>query len=180
MLQKGYQIFKDSTKPYNLNIIGWRNKDGKVDRFDDFISIYWLGYDGKWNGTTYSATTLPGKPYIKNPLTYRGAAVLAPGQYKGAYSIGTHKTYEALVQVKPVQVYRDNNKNDTIECIPPIEVGMFGINIHKASILNKLVGLSSAGCQVIQNLKDYEEFMQICKIARDFRGNSFTYTLLEI
>ena len=37
----------------------------------------------------------------------------------------------------------------------------------------------SAGCQVIAANDDWHEFMDICRVARDKWGNSFTYTLLE-
>ena len=37
----------------------------------------------------------------------------------------------------------------------------------------------SAGCQVIASNDDWHEFMDICRLARDTWGNSFTYTLIE-
>ncbi len=37
----------------------------------------------------------------------------------------------------------------------------------------------SEGCQVFKRSKDFDEFMSICRKARDKHGNSFTYTLIE-
>ena len=37
----------------------------------------------------------------------------------------------------------------------------------------------SEGCQVFKRSKDFDEFMAICRKAREKHGNSFTYTLIE-
>ena len=37
----------------------------------------------------------------------------------------------------------------------------------------------SAGCQVIADNDDWHEFLDVCQVAREKWGNSFTYTLLE-
>ena len=37
----------------------------------------------------------------------------------------------------------------------------------------------SAGCQVFKKVADFNEFMDICRKARDIWGNSFSYTLIE-
>ena len=61
-----------------------------------------------------------------------------------------------------------------------IEEGMFGINIHRAATARdtKYVNSWSAGCQVINNTKNFYEFMDLCKVSANKFGNSFTYTLI--
>jgi len=57
--------------------------------------------------------------------------------------------------------------------------GVFGINIHKAGADSTYVENWSEGCQVFKKSADFEEFMAICRRAKDIHGNSFTYTLIE-
>ena len=57
--------------------------------------------------------------------------------------------------------------------------GMFGINIHKAGQDSTWVENWSEGCQVFKRVKDFDEFMKICKKAAKIHGNHFTYTLIE-
>ena len=59
-----------------------------------------------------------------------------------------------------------------------IQEGVFGINIHHAGADSTYVNDWSMGCQVFKKLADFEEFMKICRKARDIHGNSFTYTLI--
>lgn len=166
---------------YNLNIVGFRNKYGRPNQFDDTIAVYYKNYEG-WESRFYKATTLPGTPSLLNPINKNGTAILVPGQYESCYQLGAHKgKYKALIQARQVRVYRDNNKDtvyDTAE--RSIESGLFGINIHKASLFSKVVGANSAGCQVIQDSKDYEEFISLCEKAEKVWGNLFSYTLVEI
>ena len=61
-----------------------------------------------------------------------------------------------------------------------IDEGLFGINIHRSNpkTQSEYVENWSEGCQVFKRLKDFEEFMEICRKAREIHGNSFTYTLI--
>lgn len=178
--ERGYEIFSDDIFPYNLNIVGRRRIHSRVNHFDDILEIYWL-YHGQWQSRSYTITTLPGLPWLLKPFTKKGTAVLAAGQYRDAYTIGRFKgRYPALIQVKPVSVYRDANLDDLInKDASTLETGYFGIDIHKAGILTPLVGLSSAGCQVFQKEQDFNDFMSLCNAASHFWGSTFTYTLIE-
>lgn len=168
-------------KPYNLNIVGFRNIFGRPNYFEDTIAVYYQE-EGEWVWECFEATTRPGFHFLLNPLNEKGTAILVAGQYKDSYMLGLHKkSYEALIQKMPVKVYRDNNKNLMYDLDQrTVEEGFFGINIHKASLGAKLVGPDSAGCQVIKNSKDYQKFISLCRKASGFWGNKFTYTLVEI
>jgi hypothetical protein len=182
MRLKGYKVFERSTKPYNLNIVGVRKDNNVPDKFDDAMYVFWE-FRGIWNMYHYTVTTDPGLTYLKSPINVDGTAILKPGQHLGMWEIGLHKgKYEALVQHKPVEVIRDNNKDGLLNFnAPRIELGLFGINIHRALANSEAqaVGGHSAGCQVFQDPMEFDEFMELCQKARGSYGNKFSYTLLE-
>ena len=115
----------------------------------------------------------------------KGTAILKPGQYRGSHKIRKHQgRYEALGQQRPVQVYRDPNRDDKYDLLEEsVDEGLFGINIHRATKYagkkSTQVDKWSAGCQVIAANDDWTTFMKIMRKARAVWGNSFTYTLLE-
>jgi len=110
----------------------------------------------------------------------KGVAKLIPGQYRGVYSIDKHQgKYEALCQRNgTVTIFRDHNKDLTFDEVIR-DNGMFGINIHKAGQDSTWVENWSEGCQVFKRVRDFDEFMKICRIAAKIHGNHFTYTLIE-
>jgi hypothetical protein len=49
-------------------------------------------------------------------LQPKSTAILAQGQYKGAYKIGLHQgKYKALVEAKPITVIRDYDRNAKLD-----------------------------------------------------------------
>lgn len=174
MRDHSYQIFDEG----QLNIIGFRNRFGRPNHFDDRIAVYQATKAG-WKVWQYAATTLPGTPNLLRPVNPKGAAIMVPGQYLEAYSFGLHRMkYKALIQIKPVKVFRDNTKDSQCDMqVSSIEEGLFGINIHRASLKTMLVGADSAGCQVIYRREDFNQFLSLCEASGQKR---FTYTLVEI
>ncbi len=176
MKEKGYAFFEKGCN--NLNIIGIRNDQLITNAFDDTLCCIYRNVYG-WVTRYWRITTDPGRYYAEHPCNDKGTAVLVPGQYRGAFTLGWHKgRYEALVQYKPVTVYRDNNKDHKIDT-GRTETGMFGINIHKAGRKSVQVDRWSAGCQVFAVEKDFDDFMRICEYSAVLYGPVFTYTLLE-
>ena len=181
---KGYKWFNDdSNKGYDVNIVGIRNNapsvaDKVTNVFDDFITLSFKE-NGVWKCYILPATTDPGTKGILETKNKSGIARLVEGQYRGSHTIRLHQgKYEALGQAKNVKVYRDANRDMKYD-ETKIEEGIFGINIHHAGADSTYVNDWSMGCQVFKKLKDFEEFMKICRMARDIHGNSFTYTLIE-
>ena len=184
---KGYVWFADdANKGYDVNIVGVRNSSTgtKVTNvFDDNITLSFKDEKGAWQFYSWMNTTDPGK---KSMLEWKkmgitgGCARLVTGQYRSTWKIDKHQgKYEALCQRNgKVKVYRDEdldleyNENKITE-------GIYGINIHKAGQDSTWVENWSAGCQVFKKVKDFDEFMKICKKAVKIHGNSFTYTLIE-
>jgi hypothetical protein len=179
---KGYVWFEDeSNKGFDLNIVGVRNSStGQVvtNVFDDTLTLSYKE-NGQWKFHSWPATTDPGKKGVMEYHNAAGVARLVEGQYRGSHTIRLHQgKYEALGQAKNVKVYRDANKDLKYD-ETKIQEGVFGINIHKAGADSTYVENWSEGCQVFKKSADFEEFMTICRKARDIHGNSFTYTLIE-
>lgn len=157
-----------------LHIIGVRSAANEKNKFDDTIYLV--------NGPimqVFSGTTNPGTHWLKNLLNPKGTAVLKPGQYLDTWKLGLHQgKYEALVQRKPVTVYRDGDKDDTAEEQGKEDTGLFGINIHRAnpSAISSLIDRWSAGCQVLNNPKEFSILIETCKQSKK---DWFTYTLLR-
>ncbi len=170
-----YTVFERGE--FNLNIVGWRLHQGRVNHYDDFIAVYWKEGE-RWYERGFLATTRPGKSWLVSPMNIKGAAIMVPGQYRNAYSLGSFKGKRVLKQVEEVEVYRDSNKDLNFD-YGSREKGNFGIHIHAGSLYDKYVERNSAGCQVFQRAADFKEFINICVIASIRYGNKFTYTLME-
>lgn len=145
--KKGYTYYKED---YKLNIIGVRNNNiVQDDTYNDYIVITYKE-GNHFIRKVFEFTTDPGLYYMKNPTVNKGVAILAEGQYIDTYKIDKHNnSYIALCQrLKSVKVFRDNNKdNKQDKDKDSIDMGMFGINLHKGSStgINK-INKNSAGC----------------------------------
>ena len=180
--KKGYSYFTKGN--YNLNIIGVRsNQNNKVtNKYDDCLVLIY-NTDSGIKRQIYNITTEPGLSLMKAPSNVKGTAILAPGQYRGAYKIDKHRgKYDALCQRnKVVKVYRDNNRDKVYDYKPEtIETGMFGINIHRSNEFwtRATIDNYSAGCQVFNDPKEFTSFMNLVKKSAKIFGNCFTYTLV--
>ena len=181
--KKGYAYFEKGN--YNMNIIGVRsNQNNKVtNKYDDCLVLIYNTETG-WKRQIYSITTEPGLSIMKAPSNAKGTAILAPGQYRGAYKIDKHNgKYDALCQRnKVVKVYRDNNRDEVYDYKPEtVDTGMFGINIHRSNETwtRSTVDGYSAGCQVFNDPKEFISFMNLIKKSAKIYGNCFTYTLVN-
>ena len=183
---KDYKFFDTPDKRLNLNIIGVRRDNQGSNTFDDFLLLMYRKGD-EMVSHRWQATTDPGKYWLMNPMNPKGTAVLVPGQYRGTWKLGKHQnSYEALVQRKPVKVWRDNTKDEVIDyesfkTSNPVDEGFFGINIHRSNPYTEsyVVNKWSAGCQVFKRVQDFTVFLAACRESAKIYGNSFTYTLID-
>lgn len=177
---KGFELF---SRPYELNIVGMRSKSTIPNRFDDELHVFYKTSPLHTEYHVFKITTDPGTFWLKNPMQPQGTAILAEGQYKNAYAIGKHRgQYNALVQVKPVTIMRDYDRNAVLDFYNGKKTrGLYGINIHRANSTGKTksVDKNSAGCQVFENASDFAKFMQLCEKHKSRYGNQFTYTLID-
>ena len=180
MKEKSYSVFE---KEYDLNIVGIRTAETESNQFNDWITMFHKRASGVWAFYTFQATTDPGLFWRQNPENINGVAILKPNQWKGMWTLGKHQgKYEAFVQAKPITVYRDSNKNSTLDTKLKEDTGIFGINGHRAKENGTSTNVDkwSAGCQVWADSDDHDFAMVLAKrqIEKGI-GNSFTYTLLE-
>ena len=181
MRGKGYLVFGNEAKGYDLNLFGIRTKDPTANTFNDIVGVMYLE-NGSWCCFMFPATTDPGVYWRENPMNRDGTAILVPGQHRSAYMVGKHKGYPALQQRKVLPVYRDDDKDDVLEMDPDtIQKGMFGINIHRANskTASSQVNKWSAGCQVLADPLHFNFLMALAEKSASIHGNGFTYTLLE-
>ena len=194
--RKGYKIFHGG-QGYNLNIWGIRSADRTSNAFNDAVYVFWLDVDiNLWQLVRFTATTDPGLYWREQPMHQMGTAILKTGQYEGCWKMGKHNGYEALVQCKPVVVYRDNNRDNILDIAGEnvdVHAGVFGINIHRANINGRSVQVDkwSAGCQVLQNQKkhhsvdgrefnhDWDYLVYLLRASAAIYNEYFTYTLVD-
>ena len=166
---------------YNLNLVGVRTKQNDANTFNDhfFVAFLTLGCKHVFR---FACTTDPGVYYRNHPANIKGTAIVKPGQYHGMWALGMHQgKYTALVQVGPITVYRDNNRDHHLDTNVIEETGFFGINCHRAGQKSEShqVDKWSAGCQVLANPLDYALLISLARLANARYPNRFTYTLLE-
>lgn len=167
--------------PKGIHLVGTRSKADEYNKFDDYFYI--LDCTTPIVKVTISScTTNPGGSWLKEKMNPKGCAVLKPGQYIDTWILGKHKgVYEALVQAKPVPVYRDKNKDNKSDQSGSLDIGMFGINIHRANekLISQLIDLWSAGCQVLNEPMKYAKLISTVHEANQRGQKFFTYTLLQ-
>ena len=178
----GFVVFESND--YDMNIIGERNPNGETNKFDDWIHVLFLE-DGQWQWYAFLCTTDAGKYWLKDEnRNKKGTAILVHNrQYRGAYIMGKHRgQYRALVQRgNDVCIWRDRNGDNVHDYGENEECGYFGINIHRASAVRKTESVNkySAGCQVIADPKDFDQFLSLCDLQIEHLGvDRFSYTLL--
>lgn len=179
-LQKlGYKVF--TGEPYDLNFIGVRtsNKNQASSPMDDYFIIIYKDLLGSWVSESFPGTTDPTLQYLQNPINTSGTAIVVEGQYSGLWQLGLHHgTRPALVQVGSIKVYRDSNKNQTLDINPAsIQTGQFAINFHNVS---GSLNFSSAGCQVVEKQQWVDRIRTLLSLqAKHGHGSKLSYTLVK-
>lgn len=184
----GYVVFTDGL--YNLNLIAIRKKVGRSDAFDDQMVVVYQDENG-WVERWWPITTDPGLYYLLDKskwLDPKGVAVIKEGQYRGAYQVGLHSGYEALVQTGgPVTVWRDSDLDNNVDTGQNECSGYLGINIHASTsspysgnTTQTTVGAWSAGCLVFANETHFRAFMSIVKKQAEYHPTWTKYTLTVI
>lgn len=187
-LQEGYHfcVIPDAYTIVYLEGCSWDGtpNDDKLDGWNDRRII--LKFDDGHPVITgnFLASCEPGKYYTWHPLHPSGAARIEFGQYR-AWRVGTHgwgtaEPHEALVQVAPITVRRDKNK-DGYRTGDAADTGLFGINQHHGYNLPS-VGRASAGCLVGQMREGHAQFMRMVKSDARYklnRGYTFFTTVID-
>lgn len=171
---KGY-TFRD--KPFQINLLGIRKNYTATNAWDDTLVVCYKDNENEKVLIFNNFTTDPGYYFLKTKLLNpKGCAFVEEGNYQNLFTVGMHQgKIEALVQYRPIKVYRDANKDNTLD--KGVEdVGMFGINLHhgynSAVIFN-----NSAGCQVLKSPTDLTTVLNLAKIHEHLYGKGIDYTL---
>lgn len=186
---KGYKFRQQKMA---LNIGAMRSKNSISDQFDD---TGWCAYisaiDGSENLFTFKMTTDPGKHWLQNPMNKDGTIIIVPGQYIEVYGQGLHNgEYDCFKQIAPINYVRDYNKDakldfDLYRNPESFKIRGFwdicGTNLHRASKIKNIlnVGMYSAGCQVVQNIEDFNKLMGLQSTSRVYGFKKWDYTLFE-
>lgn len=176
MQQKQYFIAVGKQK-YNIVYVEGANSNGvpnddKLNQWNDRRIVIEIASATPKIVGNWVATTEPGDYYTNHPMTVKGAARIAFGQYK-AWQVGTHgqsEPHEALRQVADLKLHRDRNQ-DGYRTGDPIDVGAhFGINQHWGYDMSR-VGKASAGCLVGQSRDEHRAFIKLIKQDRRYQLN---------
>ncbi|MBW4677448.1 MAG: peptidoglycan-binding protein [Desmonostoc geniculatum HA4340-LM1] len=169
MQAKNYEVFTNP-KEYNIVYLEGVNEDWTLNsdtpnQFNDRRVVIEVVDGIPKIVNHWQATTEPGSRYTYNPMNPGGAARIKFGQYK-AWSVGIHgnsEPHEALIQVAPITVYRDFNK-DFQRTGDKLDTGLFLINQHYGydAPANDIKN-ASAGCLVGRRREGHREFMAIIK-----------------
>ena len=164
--------------PKNRWILGVRSNEDVYNSYDDkFYEFEGEKFIRVLTGTTNAGAGVLRGGFLK--YNKKGVAVLkAEEWYYNVWSYGLHRgKMPALLQRgRRVKVFRDGNKNTSIEEIGEPELGWFGINYHtntynfsvkNLKVVNWLIGYWSAGCQVINNRKEYVKQIKYYKQAHE-------------
>jgi hypothetical protein len=173
-----------------LNLFGARSLESQSNKFDDVIGCAWI-QDGEANVIQFPATTDPGKYYLQNPMKKEGTIIVVPGQYLDVYCKGLHAgKYDAFKQYKPMAYVRDNDRNieldfslyrDENKRKKYLFWAIQGTNLHRASEwqIVQWVEKYSAGCQVVQDPKNFAKLIDLRNKSIKFGYNSWDYTLFD-
>lgn len=137
--------------------------DDRPNVFNDLRVTFSIDSTGLVVTTMWEGTTEPGQYWTQHPMNPGGAARIAFDQFKswivGTHHAGTPSAHEALVQVEPLLVYRDLNK-DFLRVGDQTESGLFGINQHWGyDAPHDDLGRTSAGCLVGRAKAGHRQFM---------------------
>lgn len=158
----------------NIIYLEGMNSDGSPNayapnKFNDLRVVYSVDAQGRLDFQTsmWDGTTEPGRFWTVQPMNRKGAARIAFNQYKAGV-VGTHhpnsaSAHEALVQVEPITVCRDLNK-DLRRTWDELDTGLFAINQHWGYYAPKDdLGRTSAGCLVGRTKEGHRKFMSVIK-----------------
>jgi hypothetical protein len=177
MQAKDYQVFS-RPKEYNIVYIegmsvDWTLNGDAPNHFNDLRIVIEVVDGVPKIVDHWQATTEPGRHYTISPMNRKGAARIKFDQYK-AWRVGFHGNadrHESLVQVAPITVHRDFNK-DMKRTNDKLDTGIFLINQHWGyDFPVNDIRTASAGCLVGRTRQGHREFMALIKQDRRYQAN---------
>lgn len=180
--QHGYP-FREGT--FNVNPFAIRARDMVVDEFNDIIGVVFIDNFLNYQCLTFKGTTKPGLYYLKNKLgNIDGTFILKPGFFPDCWVKGKHRgQYEALVQAGPgvFSGWRDADADGELDMHGTIYTNVTGLNLHTTSFVSEVdkVGPYSAGCQVVEDGRDFIVLKTICYKSIDLWKPTLDFALFQ-
>jgi|GEM_PF-6065264 len=176
MLNQNY-VVATGNKEFNIVYVEGMNANGTLNNdepneFNDLRLVIEFVSGVPKIVDSWEATTEPGTHYTHNPMDQvkNAAARIKFGQYK-AWRIAQHgiaAPHRALVQVEPISVYRDLNR-DFSRAGDFVDTGIFAINQHWGyDFPRNDVNIAGAGCLVGRTTDGHVEFLNIIEQDRRY------------
>lgn len=187
----GYQFFDIGN--YNLNFIWVRNDLHATNHFTDDLYVAYRE-NGEEKVLAVKCTTKPGlRGSLLNPITVdgiTGTAVIENGQYRGAWtfidSFSDFSKYPFFRQMKPINYFRDGDKDTEIDLINEQRNKLFGTHWHKMSNVGdqrKIEqfeinnwSLGCVGCPVVE----WDKVIALTRKSVPIYGKTFTGTIISL
>lgn len=186
MLAKGYPWATGAGEQNVVSVEGM-DPDGAVNgnrpnAFDDVKMI--LDGSGKIIGGPWEGTTAPGKYWTQHPMAEGGAFIIALGP-QSCWTPGPYHDHQVWRQAEDSTILGTRDPSMTFKRQgPPVRHGNIGVHHHGGYDLPKDdIRNAAAGCQVIRDTSEQEDFMRISKrdsrYLKDPQGFRLTATVLE-
>ena len=167
-------VFKE---PFSINLFGVRTNENTADTFNDWGGAFYWDEQGKRHELIIPITTDAGVYYRLKPMNKLGTAILVHDkQYRSCYQLmdNGHMKQKAFRQIKPMEYWRDNDKDAELDLSGKIYSEIAFTNFHymgKGNIVNNW----SAGCQGASygNMNKLYSFVEVQK------SKVYSYTLLH-
>ncbi len=157
-----------------FDVSGFRNSD-EIDQFNDTILVV-----NEKEAHAFQCTMDPGLDWVRKPMAAvsgKGTARLAEGSY--IYVRGKHKGIDAFTQGSQIIVRRDKDRDAIWEEHEPLETGWFAVNIHPKLKNSKNVSTNSAGCTVINSMKNEKPWLEFQSMLYRSSQMRFPYIVLD-
>lgn len=184
----GHRFFGPA-RAYDVNLGALRVNDRTAN--GGWCDVGWAVFarspGGPLDAALWCMTTAPGPDYLEDPEHPDGALVLPTGQHGGLWKVGVHRAGKpgarpALVQARPVRVWRDSDGDRELD--PPERLtapGWFGVNGHDARPQGRpTLTRQSFGCSVWRWTEDMQHALDIVDAQRRANGwDTVSYTVVS-
>ena len=170
----GATIFRE---PNSINLFAVRTNENEANTFNDWGGAFYWDDKGKRHDLIIPITTDAGVYYRLKPMNKLGTAILVHNkQYRSCYQLMDkgHMGQKAFKQIKPMDYWRDNDKDSKLETEGKIYTEIAATNFHYMGKGN-LVNNWSAGCQgaSFENMNRLYAFVEVQS------SRVYSYTLLH-
>lgn len=164
---RGLPVF--DTRAGDPTLVVLRNPMAPLDTFDGLLTLSWLDrVGGAWETVSAPAATRPGTHYLRNPMDpSRGTACIRPGHHRLCWGRGLHKGRQAFVQVGPIVVSRDADRDLILD--PPYRehLDAAGVNGHDCADPKYLAGCIGVPVYALARVLDaFDELAAVSRFAR--------------